>query len=117
VLHDAGLDWTVAVDDRLAGPPDGHRFLRLLAVPGLDEALDHLRPYARHLQNFGLGVLPPGQKAAFEDLAALGATRLCEPGRMATPSMAWRHDGEMCLARLVRWCDVEMHDGAEHLAD
>lgn len=117
VLHDAGLDWTVAVDDRLAGPPDGHRFLRLIPVKSLDDVLEHLRPHARHLQNFGLGVLCPGQRAAFESLAVLGTTRLCEPGKMATPSMAWRHDGEMCVARLLRWCDVEMHGEADNLTD
>ena len=26
---------------------------------------------------------------------------------MATPSMMWHHDGEACLASMVRWCDHE----------
>jgi hypothetical protein len=23
--------------------------------------------------------------------------------------MMWRHDGEPCVAKLLRWCDIEMH--------
>jgi hypothetical protein len=31
---------------------------------------------------------------------------------MFKPSMIWRHDGQSCIAALVRWCDIEMHHEA-----
>jgi hypothetical protein len=42
-------------------------------------------------------------------LARIGARRISEPGHMAEPSLIWRHDGEACLSRLVRFCDIELH--------
>ncbi|MGC7102120.1 acyl-CoA reductase [Amycolatopsis lurida] len=110
----AGADWLVTVDDGFAGADGtGDRALRLVAVPSLDDVLDQLRPFGTRLQNVAAGV-SDGEMPEFAiSLARLGATRLCRPGRMPDPSMAWRHDGQPRLAELVRWCDVEMHHWAE----
>ena len=99
------------LDERL-GTPDGigHRVLRLIPVDSLPQAMDQLRPFGRYLQNVGLGCVSEADLAsATASLAKLGASRVCAPGRMAEPSMMWRHDGRTCVAELVRWCDVEMH--------
>ena len=105
-----GLDWTVSLGRALASDAGGgNRFLRLVPVASLQEAIQQLRPYGEHLQNVALGALGDELEPAAERLAALGASRICEPGRMAEPSLMWRHDGRMCIADLVRWCDVEMH--------
>lgn len=105
-----GLDWTVVLDTdlgRITGA--GNRVVRIVPVPSLAEAVVRLRPIARFLQNVGLGVLDAEFGSVAMELARLGACRICEPGRMAEPSMMWRHDGLSCVAELVRWCDVEMH--------
>lgn len=108
-----GLEWTVAVDSDLsADAGGGNRFIRLIPVRELSAALDQIRPYARYLQNVGLGATAAELPALARDLAQLGATRISEPGRMAEPSMMWRHDGRLCIAELLRWCDVEMHADA-----
>ena len=106
----SGLDWTVILDTDLTSiTGTGNRVLRMIPVSSLDHALSRLQPIARHLQNVGVGALGEELWRAATQLAELGACRVSEPGRMAEPSMIWRHDGITCIAALVRWCDVEMH--------
>jgi hypothetical protein len=108
--HASGLDWTVVLEPTL-GPVSGsgNRVLRIVPVASLGEALQRLRPIATHLQNIGLGAVGNDFWHTAQELARMGACRICEPGRMAEPSMMWRHDGEPCVSKLLRWCDVEMH--------
>ncbi|PWT74233.1 MAG: acyl-CoA reductase [Proteobacteria bacterium] len=111
IWHDDALEWTVLLGEQL-GVPDGigHRVLRVIAVESLDQALDQIRPFGSYLQNVAVGCIDEGElAAAAASLAKIGASRVCEPGRMAEPSMMWRHDGRTCIAELVRWCDIEMH--------
>jgi Acyl-CoA reductase (LuxC) len=106
----AGDGWTVTLSDRLSGQSGpGDRFLTLVAVPSLSEAIAMLRPLGSRLQNIGLGAEDDEMNCLASALAQIGAARICAPGRMSDPSLAWRHDGRMCIAELVRWCDVEMH--------
>jgi len=106
-------DWTVVLDDALDGhASSGNRMLRIIAVPSIERAIEVLRPVGTRLQNVGVGALDDEMPALATTLAQLGATRLCSPGRMPDPSLTWRHDGRMCVADLVRWCDVEMHPWA-----
>lgn len=110
IWHDRGLEWTVTLDEQLATPSGlGHRFLRLIPVADFDRMLDQLRPMRAYLQNVGLGCTTEELPAAAAALAELGASRICEPGRMPEPSMMWRHDGRARVGELVRWCDIEMH--------
>lgn len=107
--QDSSLEWSVALDDEL--PQDaggGNRFIRIVPVGAVSDAVSMLAPYARYLQNVALGLPAEDFQAAAVELARLGATRICEPGRMAEPSMMWRHDGRMCVSELLRWCDTEM---------
>ena len=105
-----GLDWTISLGRELASDAGGgNRFLRLVPVDTLQEGVERLRPYGEHLQNVGLGAHGAELETTAERLALLGASRICEPGRMSEPSLMWRHDGRTCIADLVRWCDVEMH--------
>ncbi|HEX2104866.1 MAG TPA: acyl-CoA reductase [Solirubrobacteraceae bacterium] len=105
----AGRDWAVALDDELDAAATGDRMLRVLPVDGPAAAVELLRPYGDRLQNVAVGATDAETPALVQALAGLGATRVCAPGAMAEPSLAWRHDGRMCIAELVRWCDVEMH--------
>jgi hypothetical protein len=113
LLHAPGLDWTLALHRSLAGEGgSGNRVLRLVAVPTAEAALDALAAYGRYLQNVALAATQEELLRLAERLAAMGACRLSEPGRMAEPSMMWRHDGRLCVAELLRFCDIEMHAGA-----
>lgn len=110
----SGLDWTLQLTRELMPlSAAGNRDLRLVACTDLHEAVAKLAPIGRHLQNVGLGVLSHELFDTASALARIGACRISEPGHMAEPSLIWRHDGEACLARLVRFCDVEMHRSAK----
>ncbi|MEU4746980.1 acyl-CoA reductase, partial [Actinosynnema sp. NPDC023658] len=105
-----GLEWTVVLDDVLMPlSGSGNRVARIVSVPDVAAAVDLMRPYARHLQNVGLGAVGEEFRRAARDLAVLGASRVCAPGAMTKASMVWRHDGQPRIAGLVRWCDVELH--------
>jgi len=109
--QDPELNWTVAVEKSLAEHSlSGNRYIGLIPVDSLEQALKALRPYGEFLQNLALGVDEPELSVLARRAALLGASRVCQPGRMAEPSMMWRHDGHMCIAGLLRWCDIEMHD-------
>ena len=106
--RDDDLQWTVTLEPALGAPRgQGHRYLRLIGVDDPEAAVEMLRPWGSHLQNVALGANSAEALTLANTLAELGATRLCDPGRMADPSMMWRHDGRTCIAELLRFCDVE----------
>ncbi|HEV8556664.1 MAG TPA: acyl-CoA reductase [Actinophytocola sp.] len=105
----AGFDWTVVLAPDLPESGGGNRVIRVVPVRTAGAAVDLLRPVGARLQNIGLGATGAQFRELAERFAAAGASRICEPGRMAEPSMMWRHDGMPCVAGLVRWCDIEMH--------
>jgi hypothetical protein len=41
-------------------------------------------------------------------LASLGVSRICAPGRLQAPPLAWRHDGQPVLLPLARFTDIEL---------
>lgn len=108
----SGAGWTVALDDELLAG-HGDRVLYVVAVPSLGRALEMLAPLRGRLQNVAVGALDGQMPTLVPVLASLGASRICAPGRMADPSLAWRHDGQARIAELVRWCDIEMHPWAK----
>ncbi len=110
VHHDSALEWTVAIDEQIGAPQGiGNRFLRVIPVNGLSDLIAQLAPLRGYLQNVGVGCEPSELLAIATSLARIGVSRICEPGQMAEPSMMWRHDGRTCIAELVNWCDIEMH--------
>ncbi|MCG3173584.1 MAG: hypothetical protein GMKNLPBB_01783 [Myxococcota bacterium] len=84
------------------------RFIHLHDIGRLDQALDLLIPIQRWLQNAALLASPEDAPRLAGRLAALGVSRIVRPGRMATPTMMWRHDGRPCLGDLVRWTDIRL---------
>lgn len=80
------------------------RFVRVIPVDDVDDLVSFLNPVAPFLQ---CAALAGCDDEARSRLARLGLSRLCPPGRMGTPTMVWHHDGEGCIASLVRWCDEE----------
>jgi hypothetical protein len=105
-----GLDWTVTTaQDVLSVQGTGNRVIAVVPITDATSAARELGPIAPHLQNIGLGAVGEEFWSLAEELGRLGACRISEPGRMASPSVIWRHDGMPCLSQLVRWCDIEMH--------
>jgi hypothetical protein len=111
----SNLDWTVQLTEQLLPLSGaGNRDLRVVPCTDLLDATKQLAPLGRHLQNVGLGALGAEFFDTAAALARIGACRITEPGQMAEPSLIWRHDGELCLAQLVRFCDIEMHRFSVH---
>jgi hypothetical protein len=103
----AGLPWAGLVTSGEFVPQAlGDRLFHLHCVSSLRSVVDHVRPYARYLQNAALAVSGSMREQLGVELASLGVSRVNKPGRMATPSMMWHHDGRSCIAELVRWADI-----------
>ena len=103
VLAGADTSWTVVLEeDSLWRPCPGHRFLRLYPVEEMRELESALAPIGPHLSTAALAALPDKRPEWASTLLALGATRICRPGRMQAPPLDWPHDGQSLLAPLVR---------------
>ena len=109
VRASAGTAWTVVreSDAALRAAPL-HRFARVHPAADVDACLDALRPAAARLA----GVAVAGFGAAGEPLAAalaeLGASRVCAPGALQTPPLAWHRDNQGVLVPLARLSDIEL---------
>ena len=96
VRGDEALRWTVVREaDASWRPTPLHRFVRVHPIEGRDHLLRALEPVAMHLAGIACDLPAP-------DLAPLGAARICEPGSLQTPPLAWHHDGQPLLAPLLR---------------
>jgi hypothetical protein len=108
LLRDASDAWTVVceADAHLRSAPL-HRFLRIHPVGGIEGLFDALRPLGPHLAGVALAGFGDVTRDVTTALAALGASRICEPGRLQAPPLAWHHDGQPVLLPLARFADVE----------
>ncbi len=98
--------WTVVLDpDPAFAPSPLNRTVFVKPLPAclddLDAALAAVRP---HLSAIGFH---PATPAHAEELARLGASRLCPIGQMQRPPLCWHQDGQPALLPLVRWIDFE----------
>ncbi len=105
----SGAGWTVVLEsDAAPRPAPLHRFVRVHPCEGVDGCLAALRPARRHLAAVALAGFGSGTDAVARDLARLGASRVCLPGELQTPPLAWRRDNRGVLLPLVRGCDFEL---------
>jgi hypothetical protein len=98
--------WTVVYDevDREFRPSPLGRTVRVHPVRELDELPALVAPVRRYLQTCAFaGTVEDAERLA----STLGVTRICAAGRAQYTRIAWNHDGQPRLGRLVRWVDIE----------
>ncbi len=109
LLAPSGTAWTVVREaDSAPRPAPLHRFVRVHPVPDVAGALRALRPLARHLAGIAVAGFGADTHELAHALATLGASRICPPGTLQTPPLAWHHDGRGVLPPLARFSDLEV---------
>jgi hypothetical protein len=103
-----GTSWTVVCERGLERRPAPlHRFVRIQAVG--PEVLDALR--GEPLAAVALDGDEPARRRWASALAAAGVTRICLPGRLQTPPLAWPRGGLGVLTSLARRIGCEIDGG------
>jgi hypothetical protein len=109
VLSGAGTLWTVVrEEDATPRPAPLHRFVRVVPVEGAAGLVEALVPLGPHLAGVAVGGFGREQAEVARRLAGLGASRVCAPGRMQCPPLAWHHDGQGVLPPLARIADLDL---------
>jgi hypothetical protein len=109
VFAGPGSTWTVVREDApaLRSSPL-HRFVRVHPAGSTQELFAALAPVSRHLAGVALAGFGAQTREVSRALATLGASRVCAPGTLQTPPLAWHHEGLGVLLPLARVSDVEV---------
>jgi hypothetical protein len=94
--------------DARVRPAPLHRFLRVHPVADVEALLQALAPLARHLAGVALAGFDAQDSEVAASLVLRGASRVCRPGRLQAPPLAWHHDGLPVLLPLARFGDLEL---------
>ncbi len=101
--------WTVLREDGAElRPAPLHRFVRVLPVRDAAALPAALAPLAPHLAGVAVEGFGSHTSALARELADLGASRICAPGRLQAPPLAWSHGGEGVLIPIARFTDLEV---------
>ena len=108
VLASAGTAWTVVreTDAALRAAPL-HRFARVHPAADVDACLEALRADAAHLAGVAMAGFGSAGAPLAAALAELGASRVCAPGALQAPPLAWHRDNQGVLVPLARFSDIE----------
>lgn len=105
-----GTRFTVVLEDDASFRPGPlHRFLRVHPAPDRQTLLTALQPVAHHLA--AVAIAGFGREASHRlarELTQLGASRICQPGRLQSPPLAWNRDGQPLLLPLARLAQLEI---------
>jgi hypothetical protein len=100
--------WTVVYEaETLFQGTCGNRFVYVLGAPDLTAALHGADRVVGNVSCVGLGAVEEERDALALELARWGVSRICSPGKMQSPPLTWRHDGQPSLAQLIQWTDLE----------
>jgi len=101
--------WAVVREaDAAPRPAPLNRFLRVQPVENPEMLLAAVRPLAAHLAGVALAGFGASQEGLVRGLADLGASRLCRPGELQSPPLAWHHEGRPVLLPFARFTDREV---------
>jgi hypothetical protein len=111
VIASPDTAWTVVREDTpgLRESPL-NRFVRVHPAESEARLLAALAPVASHLAGVATAGFGPQAAAVARALAALGASRVCAPGTLQTPPLAWHREGEGVLQPFARFTDVEVRE-------
>jgi hypothetical protein len=108
VLASRGTAWTVVREDAPELRPSPlHRFLRVHPAPSLAELRRAVAPASRHLAAAAIEGFGPRAPEVARLFAELGASRVCAPGALQAPPLAWHQEGEGVLLPFARFTDLE----------
>jgi hypothetical protein len=100
--------WTVVYEaEPLFQGSCGHRFVYVLGAADVTAALQGADRLMGKVSCIGLGAADDEREALALEFARWGVSRVCRPGRMQSPPLTWRHDGQPSLASLLTWTDLE----------
>ncbi len=103
----------ICEDDAVWRPAPLHRFVRVHPLANGGELIAALQPLARQLAGVALAGFGDSRSASdssavlTQGLVRLGASRVCRPGRLQAPPLAWRRDGLPVVLPLARFSDLE----------
>ena len=105
----SGTAWTVVREaDAALRPAPLNRFARVHPAADVDACLDALRADAAHLAAVAIAGFGTAGAPLAAELAGLGASRVCAPGTLQSPPLAWHRGNVGVLAPLARWTDIEL---------
>jgi len=98
--------WAVVREvDAALRPAPLNRFVRVSPIENPELLSSALRPLAAHLAGVALAGFGASQDGVARGLADLGASRLCRPGELQSPPLAWHHEGRPLLLPFARFTD------------
>ena len=106
-----GTAWTVVCEsDAELRPTPLHRFIRIhpLRTADTTQLRTALGPLEPHLAAVALEGFGSRTATLSRELAAAGASRICRPGSLQAPPLAWHHEGRQVLTPLARFTDHEV---------
>lgn len=107
----AGRGWTVVCEaDTSWRPAPLHRFVRVHPARDARELLTALAPLAPHLAGVALAGFGTDTSRLAGQLASLGASLVCAPGRLQAPPLAWPRDGLGVLTARPRPATIGISD-------
>ncbi len=89
-------------------PAPLHRFVRVHPLRDPAALPTALAPLATHLAGVAVEEFGTHTSALARELADLGVSRICTPGRLQAPPLAWSHGGEGVLIPIARFTDLEV---------
>jgi hypothetical protein len=108
VLASRGTAWTVVREDAPdLRPGPLHRFLRVHPAGSPEQLRRAVAPVSRHLAAAAIAGFGPQAPDAARLFGELGASRVCAPGALQAPPLAWRCEGEGVLLPYARFTGVE----------
>jgi hypothetical protein len=109
LIGDAAAAWCVVCSDAAQplAPSALNRTVQVVAVDGLEQAVELVAAQRPFLQSAGLAAAPAELFRLAERLGAAGVTRIAAIGSMTEPEAGWHHDGRYNLLDLVRIVEVE----------
>lgn len=108
---EGSTDWTVIYEeDPQFAVSCLNRLVFVKPLPPVESMPEHLRLVRPHLSSVAIF---PCSRENVDNVKGLGASRICKIGQSQSPTPFWHQEGQVSLAFLVDWVDVEGIEGEE----